>query len=259
MNRKREDQIMEAEITKIQISERMQQGFAELKKAMQSFAQLQVSPAIAKQQRYAQSADALNDAGWLPHNSTPFDQVDKCNGDVGAVYGLLSQFYSEKGPEVFQDIKGRLSGYAIDDEAKTAFSEALSAYEAGLHRCVCRTLMPEIERVVRIELHDDDINKRITSQKDLQEWVGQLPISSVEPGGFWVANLDRRLSKHLYKEVNERNRQQFEEDSVPNRHAVVHGIVTYYSMQNSLNAIFMTEFIFQVVSLLKRMSDTAAE
>ena len=47
-------------------------------------------------------------------------------------------------------------------------------------------------------------------------------------------------------------RKCFEQDPIPNRHAALHGLVIYSSMQNSLNSIFMTEFIFQVISALKR-------
>ncbi|MCY4138623.1 MAG: hypothetical protein OXF56_10200 [Rhodobacteraceae bacterium] len=41
---------------------------------------------------------------------------------------------------------------------------------------------------------------------------------------------------------------------MPNRHAAVHGLVVYSSMQNSLNAIFMADYIFQPIGVLKRMA-----
>ena len=50
---------------------------------------------------------------------------------------------------------------------------------------------------------------------------------------------------------DEAARQRLARDPVPNRPAVVHGLVVYSSMQNSLNAIFMTDYIFLVIGLLK--------
>ena len=37
---------------------------------------------------------------------------------------------------------------------------------------------------------------------------------------------------------------------IPTRHAVVHGLVTYSSQQSSLNAIFIADYVFSVLSLI---------
>ena len=153
-----------------------------------------------------------------------------------------------------RDIEASLAEYDIDDEATATFVEALNAHEPGFYRSVCRVLMPEIERVSRVELHGDRLY-RITSQPLMRELAGQLPISTVEPGGFLGLNLFRRLSEHLYEHVDdEDSRRRFAEDPVPNRHTAVHGLVVYSSMQNSLNAVFMADFIFQVIGLLKALA-----
>ena len=91
--------------------------------------------------------------------------------------------------------------------------------------------------------------ERITSQKVLRDLAGQLPVGLVEPGGFLGLNLFKRLSDHLYKDAyDENSRRDLATDPVPNRLTVVHGLVVYSSMQNSLNTIFMTDYIFQVIS-----------
>ena len=118
--------------------------------------------------------------------------------------------------------------------------------------------MSEIERVSRVELHDDRLD-RITRQPLLRKVAGQLPISAVEPSGFLGLNLFRRLSEHLYEKVDdEDSRRRFAQDPVPNRHAAVHGLVVYSSMQNSLNAVFMADFIFQVIGSLKKLASAHA-
>ena len=77
-------------------------------------------------------------------------------------------------------------------------------------------------------------------------------MSVAVPAGFFGLNLFRRLSSHLYETVRDDDaRQRFAGDPVPNRHAVVHGLVEYSSMQNSLNALFMTEFLFSTIIWLR--------
>jgi len=41
------------------------------------------------------------------------------------------------------------------------------------------------------------------------------------------------------------DRQRFEQDPIPNRHAAVHGLVSYSSMQNSLNTILWRSIFFR--------------
>ena len=201
--------------------------------------------------RHARRAQVLDEAGWLPHHSMPFGRVEECAGDVGAVHELLCRHYRERWSDVCRDIEARLAEYDIDDEAKATFVEALKAHEAGFYRSVCRVLMPEIERVSRVELYEGRL-KGISSLPRLRELAGRLPITAVEPGGFLALNLFRRLSEHLYVDIwDEDSKRRFEEDPVPNRHAAVHGHVVYSSMQNSLNAIFMADFIFQAIGTLK--------
>ena len=65
--------------------------------------------------------------------------------------------------------RGLCRGTTVDDEAKTTFGEALNAHEAGFYRSVCRVLMPEIERVSRVELHGDRL-ERITPSRCSASW-----------------------------------------------------------------------------------------
>ena len=195
--------------------------------------------------------DVLDNSGWLPHHSTPFELVDACDTDPEALRLGLLQFYEERWPEVRQQIQRRLPAYELDDEARATFDEALDAHEAGLYRCVCRLLPPEVERLARIGLHGDKGKPR-SSQPKLRRLAGSVRVSSITPRGLLALNLLRRLQTHLYEPVRPgRDRKRFEQDPVPNRHAALHGLVAYSSMQNSLNSIFMTEYLFQVITALK--------
>ena len=46
---------------------------------------------------------------------------------------------------------------------------------------------------------------------------------------------------------NEEDRERLKQNPVPNRHAALHGFVTYDSPQNSLNAIFIADYIFRII------------
>lgn len=197
---------------------------------------------------------ALDAAGWLPHVTTPVHLLEGGVNDPALLSDLIERFYSDNWTAIRAELETRLDSYLIDEEAKAAFREALSAHEAGLYRAVCRHLFPEVERVSRIEIHEGSF-ERITSQNKLQELAGGFTPGQIEPGGLFALQLFRRLSQHLYADVrDEQVRQQMEKDAVPNRHAAVHGLVVYKSPKNSLNTIFMTDYLFQIVHLIKSES-----
>lgn len=203
--------------------------------------------------RQAKSAELIDEAGWLPHY-TNVGLLRTGSGQPDEIRCELSAHYRERWSDVRDEIESHLAEYRVDDEAKSTFEEALDAHEAGLYRCVCRVLMPEVERVVRTELHDGDLGARIASQKDLRELARHVPITAIKPGGFFHLQLYRRLSEHAYVHVGDAEKQQrLQIDPVPNRHAAVHGLVAYSTFENSLNALFLTEYVFQVVSALKAL------
>ena len=219
------------------------------------FRTLSLGPAFAlsgELARHSRNARLLDDAGWLPHSSTPFDVVAACHGDSGALHDHLTRYYQDRWPQVHQGVLSRLDSHDVNEESKATFREALEAHRAGLFRCVPPTLMLAIERVSRVDLHGGSFDP-ITSQQVLIALVEQLPISSVQPRGFYGLALCKRLSDHLYERcLDPQARDRFARDPVPNRHAAVHGHVAYSSMQPSLNMIFMAEFIFHVIGLAKR-------
>jgi hypothetical protein len=130
--------------------------------------------------------------------------------------------------------------------------EALLAHEQGHYRSVCRLLLPEIERVARVEFKGNAPGS-MKMAKLLVEKSDDLSVVQLEPSGYHSLILVQRLTEHLYGQVDTRERREkFEDDPVPNRHAAIHGIIVYNSIWNSLNVIFLTDIAFQVVSLAKQ-------
>ncbi|MCY4138622.1 MAG: hypothetical protein OXF56_10195 [Rhodobacteraceae bacterium] len=155
-----------------QIIER-QARIAEASKGLQPGS---VGTAARQLARHARRAQVLDEAGWLPHHSMPFARMEECTLDVDAVRQFLCQHYDERWSDVCREIEARLADYNIDGEAKATFVEAMNAHGAGFFRSVCRVLMPEIERVSRVELYEGKL-KGISSLPLLRELAGQLPIN----------------------------------------------------------------------------------
>ena len=81
-------------------------------------------------------------------------------------------------------------------------------------------------------------------------------------GGFYELDIFGLLTKHiehedetesskfiygLFQKVqSEEDRERLQQDPIPNRHAALHGLVVYSSQQNSLNAIFIADYIFRI-------------
>ena len=211
------------------------------------------------------SIDVLGEAGWLPHYTTPFDRLVECDSD--SVQTTLVEYYGRNWPGVRSEMESRLSGYDVDCEAKATFREALDAHEAGLYRCVCRVLFPEIERIFRVALVNGKVG-HMSGDALIKKLVDDRHIGDFTPGGLYILPLFRHLTKSLKSEEDsseyngpiyglfgqvktDDDRERLEQDPIPNRHAAIHGLVVYSSAQNSLNMMFIADYVFQVISTLR--------
>ncbi|MBK1793343.1 hypothetical protein JHL21_02385 [Devosia sp. WQ 349] len=209
-------------------------------------------------------------SGWLPHYTTPFAEI---NDEMTAeeISAVIAQHYRENWRDVESAFLGRLEASQLDEEANATFREALVSHRHGLYRSVPRTLFPEIERVACAELYDGfrtyrkedaksgkSLELPITSLPDFAAAIGELPVGHVLTTDYGYA-LYIKLEKHLYKAVRRPDEiAAAVADAVPNRHASLHGIVTYSTMQNSLNSLVMTDFIFHLIGHIKTLSTEAA-
>lgn len=214
--------------------------------------QIRLFEQLAKTDRRKRALDKL---GVLPHPSTPFTLLD-CEDSDEVLRANLEQHYRENWLKISHNIQERSLDFDIDDEAKAALAEALAAHQNGHYRSVCRLLLPEIERVARVELLGNDIGT-IKVDKVIGEPGMELPISQTNPPGYYALGLYERLTDHIYVRVDATNREKLESDPVPNRHAAIHGLIVYNSFWHSLNCIFMTDFAFQVVSAIKGLGSAA--
>jgi hypothetical protein len=72
--------------------------------------------------------------------------------------------------------------------------------------------------------------------------------------------LYKRLLHHLYAPANKPPLvASIANDSVPNRHAALHGLVVYKTRRNSINALIMADFAFLLVSILIAVREQDAD
>ena len=221
------------------------------------------------------TAEALFRRGWVPNRTTPFDLITECGDDDTKLRILLLAYYTDNWPEVRMCLESHMSSHDVDDEAKATFREALDAHEHGLYRCVSRLLFPEFERVFRGALFEgragwiryQDFVKKLTGE------AGNPKLSDVLFAGIQDMVLFKYLTEGVrftgalddqsgcavpnYEPglaigVNEMNVEKARHSPIPTRHAVAHGLVAYSSQQSSLNAIFIADYVFSVVSRVLR-------
>ena len=222
------------------------------------------SAVMSEFEKWNIASEVLGRAGWLPHYTTPFDIIAECGEDIEAVRDRVLDYYRSNWEDVRFEMESRISDYKVDAEAKATLREALDAHECGLYRCVCRVLFPELERVFRTAMFENKMKsgnykafiKTLVDDDDRN-------IGDFTPRGLYELYIFQRLTMALREKhpaenneciygpfqdiVSEQDRKRLEQDPVPNRHAAMHGYVVYSSQQNSLNAIFMADYIWGVV------------
>ena len=206
-----------------------------------------VAPYIESFFRYNRFIDSVRATGWLPYHTVSIVQVEECEADTSLLESHLSSFYTEHWEVIRKDIESRLGQYHISEEAKETFREALSAHSLGHYRCVCRVLFPEIEREFRIHFFEDAA-RSISSRDMLTKLTDRRKLETFMPREAYGLILFGRLVHHLYEPVHIKNRTQFEQDYVPNRHASIHGIIRYSTHKHSMNMIIMADYIFQILT-----------
>ena len=194
--------------------------------------------------------------GWVVHHTLPTTVLeDATEEDVDEA---IMTHYKERWTEVRKDIELATSRYLVDQDSKETMNQALSAHEQGLYRLVPRAMVAEIERATRVQLHGNIVDRGLNIKGTILSAVDDLPISSFHDLTSGTMQYET-LEKHLYEHIHDENdRSQFAESPIPNRHATVHGLVPYASEKSSLNSIFLTDFVFLMITQIKKEKITEA-
>lgn len=204
-----------------------------------------VGPHIEKLVRHQRIERRFSDCGWLPYYSELVGRVAEHKGNAVALDKMISAYYREHWADIRKDIEGRLETYEIDDEAKETLHEVFSAHETGNYRSVCRTLFPEMERLIRRNFFNDagrirtaEMTRRLARHLAQDEMLSRQVLCLVTVG---------RHVEHMYAQVDDDNRDEFEQNVIPNRHATLHGLISYSTYKHSMNMIIMADCLFQLL------------
>jgi hypothetical protein len=224
------------------------EGQSEVIRAFQTTYEVSgIREAIESIALFEREAAILKEAGFLPHATMPSDLMVGLSDPI-QLAAAIEKHYQNNWDAVEAQLMARVDRYLVDNEAKAVFREALTNHRNGHFRSVVRLLFPEIERVSQT-LIDFTTSSERKPHKVLLDLAGELSIDDVEPRGYRGFTLFERLADHIYVQVD---RDRMESDPVPNRHAALHGLVIYRSFKNSLNTLFMTDYVFQIVSVITR-------
>jgi hypothetical protein len=189
-------------------------------------------------------------AGWLIHHSTPMHLItDEMKAED--IPPILEAYYHENWERIAAEFRIRVSLMNIDDGARAMFDEALNAHGAGLYRCTVRLVFPEIERFAREHLLNVSL-KSLASLTEIRKATGEMGWSDLQAATDGPVFLQfGAMVHHVYEKVETPDRlAKIATSPIPNRHAALHGLISYNNFQSSLAAIIMAEFMFGIISYL---------
>lgn len=232
-----------------EISEQLRQRYSEMMAPLERLAE-----PLRHLQLVSAQCDRLEALGWLPHSNSPYALVEHESDDAEATDLQIHAYYENGWQELGAELIAGIRECDLDKEAEATFTEAVSAHGSGYYRCPPRLLFPEIERVSRKEIHGGALDK-MASQPRLLDAIGSLTPGEMSSTGVAGLRFYRKLTEHLYMHMKDEVALGAALiDPVPNRHAAVHGIVSYSSAKSSLNAILVADYLLRAIATLKRVA-----
>ena len=104
-------------------------------------------------------AQLVSELGWVVHHSLPIDLLDNVHDDD--LDEAIMAHYRATWSDFRRETELDTHGYLVDQDTKETVIQALQAHQIGLYRLVPRTLMAEIERVIRLQLRDKVVDSRL--------------------------------------------------------------------------------------------------
>ena len=171
---------------------------------------------------------ACADSGFLPYRTVPFDELCReSEGNYELFSSQVSNYYESRQEDILQDIESRLETLDdVDVDRKESLQEAIMAHRYGLFRLPARALLPDIERIILEDWMGRDRGQvEKLSDRKISEVVENKRLEDVAPGSIYDFRLFGCLVDVLYK--NGSKLKEFEGESLPNRHAALHGWLPY--------------------------------
>lgn len=190
----------------------------------------------------------------LPHRTSPIHLLETHKDNPETFRAAVEQYYKENWAAVRRDLLKKSSTYNVEEETKDVFREAVNCHDRGLYRSSVRLIFPEIERLYR-STTGEAVGGTVTSQHDVRRLSNALSDRMEPTLGFESYQLAKALDKHMYEKVlDDVALKKFSDNAIPNRHAAIHGNITYKSALNSFNTIIMLEYVMAIYDIWHRES-----
>lgn len=195
------------------------------------------------------AADKLNEARWPGLELMPTKFLwEIVDAEPKAVGSLVEGWVTSHRESVADDFANRLVSYEVDDLASRAMSEAVDAFRRGHDLSVVRVLMPEVERFGRMILRSDGTLPRNQKQavESLKSYIGSIAVTGFSPieSATMYAFLERDLFATCYTVVD-----ATQLGPVPNRHAELHGLMSYGDPRGSTIMLGIQHFLLRAFTL----------
>ena len=115
--------------------------------------------------------------GWVVHRTLPMSLLDDATEEE--LDDAIMTHYTDEWDEVRSDIELTMGSYLIDQDSKEAMEQALQAHEEHLYRLPPRALLPEIERVLPLNMNEELADRRLNIKEKILDGVDNLPMSSL--------------------------------------------------------------------------------
>ena len=182
---------------------------------------------------------------WLPSPSYPVSIFNNCSDNITDLDKLIEAHYRKHWPSFRKDFKAKVENCKhLDEESKGCFLEALEAHQNSYYRLVPRSLIPEFERIFRLNLLDGNPGK--LSDSKIKATLENDSEFSYIVDSYSDFSIIEKFSNYLYENVNKRNINSYKE--IPNRHAALHGVVPYSTFKNSMNMLILAEYFLRNLS-----------
>lgn len=212
-------------------------------------------PAILNALQDYKVGQNLKAAGWLSHDVIPTGLI-KDLATPEELNSALELYFTENWSVVEPQLRQRYEGVGLDDEALSTMNEALRAHSHGLFRCVCRTVFPEIDRMARLRYYTPKGIKIGASLDELRkELGGSLSWSDFGTPGMWFLYLFEAITETCYARFSKDAEPLGSNTRHPNRHAIAHGFASFSTVKDSMNTLFIADFMFHGIQALAESQD----
>lgn len=211
-------------------------------------------PEITKFSKYVSLVSKCQSSDWIPHRTTPFEQFSSPHIELEETQNLIEKYYKENWAEIKSDFANSFLSYSLDEVAISEILKVLELHENGDYRLVPLSVFPSLESLVRKHVEQKDI-ATVTSMKCARDLASTMYISDLNEFDHGMF-LFKIFDEHVFENMNDASKlEELKKTDIPNRHAALHGYISYNSLRSSINTLIIADFILFIISQISK--DTA--